>query len=1358
MSNIVNYPRAYDEVSHSGLNTTTWTSPDNILQSTDTFATGSYRDGKVPQQLYLYDFNLDLVESQVIKSVTFEVKLSCSNGVTVPAPSCFVNQGKAFSHSDTSYPNSIRVENNNLVSTYGNVYSYTVDWSELFRHDVDTNALNTDIFGVVLQFKENQASTNGYIYVEWVRCNVEYEQATYTFGAEPPFATRDWEAVTFSTVYKKGICRLPFYASISLHKSPLTSKGGTLKVDLPDGLRIDDASCTNCTWDGNTKTLNDLFKNDGSNAVYVQFTFTGTTNGYKEITFHGDGIGSWTYLLYIQKNGQITTESDEQVEITTNTCRKGAESIITVDARTYNTDGTASFEVGLPNQNAPYSIVPDMEHCDSEVSFSDVNLSNGRITFNVPKDKYVTVSFDIYFIPANVGVYTVEITAVDNFDLYTYDYTVEQPYFYVFNFNCKDTLVEGGRLVSTVDTGAYILPCRTVDDIVKVKKPTLAVKHFEDIDYIGCVKLKQTHYKPKSTFKDTLLNTTYKNKKYMGKKGAVDEDITLQVRLPPVDVTTVQGMVEMDKPIPINTNHLCFEGDALNHRGWAEIYSIKTDRVGNNPLWYDCDIDVKYITHNISSRFKINKGSRVSDYFLPNLLTPRFESGGDMGDAFYSSTTGTLGYNGDNVDVNRRNISVLDEGEYVKLRSQEPLNIKCKAIMDWTSTVNTETRDNHVSRIFRLIDKNTGNAVFEYEYYDFTHDGEDHSCRVIGRLLYKDAYKVVINRKINLYHDTTEDNSGTPLFGSELEFRLMSNILTIQDGGWSGKELLLEDITLTNGEYYLEVEVQNNNSDLDASPIIHYFNYQLLDLMITTEYNPYYENLLVSPFPVPNRNIIYTRDSEDGTIFFLEDDGTECSYNLSPYYQYHTGVSLESLEGIQLINLENNHNTLYITNGLIRVGVNRLNGKLTLYKYDRVSGQYILVSNLQLTKYDDMNINNFTDDKIEFQISDTVLTVWRGRPFVRVSHPTEDINFNDKYVRIYAEKVGDSTSAYPTDYELVDDTNLFPVCVGSKRLIKSDCIGTGTEEFTPSTTNLSLELLDTDNNNVSSIGISQPCRFHVWSGNLNPIEEVSFVVDGEMIPAKVYLDTAAYDDGQAPNYIEYTFDEIGEHTVQAIWTEVDGYDYALSSELTINVFDDTYNLTPQFGDELYFDEGSFDFLLTYGGSPAPKGKVVNITANGMDYPRATDSNGVVSLGNHLLPAEYIITANFCKAISDVDPEEYDPSQITVIDARASKSVKIKKAYTQVEVLDKNGTSITKTSVVKGEYVNCKLSDTQGNSLANDVITVTVNGVSYTRVTDSDGLARLNINLMANTYDLQVSFIGTDKYEPVVKNFELIVVD
>lgn len=1365
MSELTQYAKSYDEVTHSGVNSTTWKNLNNILQNTETFATGSYTNGKVPQQLYLYNFDLGLGENQSVKSVTFEVQLSCTNGVKVSAPVGFVNYGRSIGHNGLDFTNTIRVENTGQVSNYKTVYSYKVSNSQLAQYGLSKDVLNSELFGIILQFNENTTDKAGNLYLDWVRVRVEYESPYYVFGSDFPFTSRQVDA--YSVVlygfngksYSTGV-GLPFEATIQIQNmNSMTVKGGDkLQVDLPLGLHIIDASCTRCSWDNNTNTLT-LKDNGGSGVCFATFTFRGATSGYKQVTFHGEGIGSWTRWLYVQKNADLNAEADEQLVISTNECHKGAESIVTVDGKTFNSDGTADFEVLFPNQEQPYKIEANLDYCDTGVTVKSVDAPNGLITFNIPSGEFARFSFDVYFIPVTVGDATVEVNCLDNQNYYTYDYTVEEPYDYVFRFNTKDTLVDGGRLVSTVETGAYILPCKSVDgeSTIKVKKPTLTVKRFEDIDYIGCVKLKQTHYSPTSTFKDTLLNTYYKNKRYMGKKGAVDEDISLKVRLPPVDVTTVQGMIEMDKPIPINTNHRCFEGDALNHRGWAEIYSIKTDRVGNNPSWYDCDIDVKYLTHNINTRFKITKGSRVSDYFLPNLLKVKYEEGSDLAEAFNCSCSGTVGYNSDNVDPNRRNIVVLDEGEQFKIQSIDTLSIKCKSSLTWASTVNTETRDNHVTRIIRLVDKVTGNPVFEYEYYDFTHDGEDHSCRVIGRLLYKDTYKVIINRKLNLANDTTEDNEGTPLFGSTIVLELMSNKLTFEDNGWSGKELTVEDIELQTGEYYLEVELKNNNSDLDANPIIHYFNYSSSDLTLTNQYSPYYQNLLVSPFPVPTKDIIYTRESEDGTIFYLEDDGTECSYNLSPYYQYHTGVTLESLEGIQLINLENNHSVVYVTNGLIRVGFNRLNGKVTLYKFDRVSGQYILVSKLQLTKFDDMNINFFTDDKLELQVSDTVWTVWRGRPFVRVAHPTEDINLLDTYTRVYGERVGDIVSEHPTNFELVDDSNLFPSCVGSERLLKSDCVGVESVEFTPSLTNLSLELEDTTGTSISSLGVSQPCRFHVWSGNLNPIETVCFVVDGEVIPAVVYLDTAAYVDGQAPNYIEYWFSEIGEHTVQAVWTEVEGYDYALSPVKTVTVFDDTYKLTPVMDDSFYYNQGSFDFLLTLGGEPVGAGKVVNINVNGLDYPIATDSNGVVSLSNHLLVGEYTVEAVFCEALADTPVEDYNPSEITVVNAKASKKVTIKKSWSQVTVVNSSGEDITGTTVSKGSYVDAVLTDNQGNSLKGVVVTLTVNGVSYTRVTDPDGRARLNINLIANTYDLQVSFMGSNLYEPLVRNYELVVV-
>ena len=59
----------------------------------------------------------------------------------------------------------------------------------------------------------------------------------------------------------------------------------------------------------------------------------------------------------------------------------------------------------------------------------------------------------------------------------------------------------------------------------------------------------------------------------------------------------------------------------------------------------------------------------------------------------------------------------------------------------------------------------------------------------------------------------------------------------------------------------------------------------------------------------------------------------------------------------------------------------------------------------------------------------------------------------------------------------------------------------------------------------------------------------------------------------------------------------------------------------------------------------------------------------------------------------------------------------------------------------GTKFEAKLVDGQGKPFANQAITFNVHGVFYTRNTDANGIARLNINLMAGEY------IITSVYSP-----------
>ena len=79
---------------------------------------------------------------------------------------------------------------------------------------------------------------------------------------------------------------------------------------------------------------------------------------------------------------------------------------------------------------------------------------------------------------------------------------------------------------------------------------------------------------------------------------------------------------------------------------------------------------------------------------------------------------------------------------------------------------------------------------------------------------------------------------------------------------------------------------------------------------------------------------------------------------------------------------------------------------------------------------------------------------------------------------------------------------------------------------------------------------------------------------------------------------------------------------------------------------------------------------------------------------------------------------------------------------------KNSTSIVSSSstVVNGYDYSVTLKDNNGNVLSGKTLTFTFNGKSYTKTTDSKGVASLNINAKAGSYIIGVIFDGDELYE------------
>ena len=136
-------------------------------------------------------------------------------------------------------------------------------------------------------------------------------------------------------------------------------------------------------------------------------------------------------------------------------------------------------------------------------------------------------------------------------------------------------------------------------------------------------------------------------------------------------------------------------------------------------------------------------------------------------------------------------------------------------------------------------------------------------------------------------------------------------------------------------------------------------------------------------------------------------------------------------------------------------------------------------------------------------------------------------------------------------------------------------------------------------------------------------------------------------------------------------------------------------------------------LLNDVGEPVGAGVNVVFNINGVFYTRSTDSNGYAKMNINLGAGEYIITA------------EYNG-------LRASNNIKV------LPVLSANNLKMTYQD---GSKFVATLLDGQGNAYSGQTVRFNINGVFYDRVTDSNGQAKLNINLQAGTYTITSTYNG-----------------
>ena len=1061
-----------------------------------------------------------------------------------------------------------------MKSSSYEIIEYTMNEADLKKNGVTPAKLNREIMGIdflwrdpsfkqsnitkleneILNKSDKSSSTyRANVYVQWIRMKVVYDVPDYKVTFVNPIKdTSDIIATStilnrrdtdYTTVNNINTSYLPkglngtktdpfqvwndttFLLNVVV-KNPNVAKGKgdkVVKLDLPWGTEI--VGSPICEVGSFNKTTNEWTIPIGSKVEYTcELKLKSHKNGLSDIraTLNTSSTSSVAdYYYRVNQNEWDGGLNDIRIEAN-NTARKYTKTCVTISIHGQSNDAVANYTIpNLPIIDGAFTL---MEELTTE-GVSIASQTQNSLSLNVPSGE---AEFDAIlhycFYPTAVGTLNFAVIDEEN-NRYTKPLDVLESYTYKFGdttgevssdvyeigFSPSDIYIGNHRIASDLEGDVTVIPCIAddVDASMVSSECRINMSIWEELDYIGCIPLEHLHFDPKSTMKDTLLNQTYKNKKYMGKKLATDEDITLNVRLHPKQVTTLQGLLKMDKPIPINANHKCFEGDALNHRGWCELYGVKVEET--NPRWYKCDIDVKYLTHNLNTRFKITRAGDVSDYEFPQLMAETYSSGDDLSlDNIYFDvdTDGTFYYNED-ADANERNTFNIDNGQHILITTAKPISHSSAVSFEWTSVLIDEIRENNVSRIIRLVDK-TGKIYFQYQYDNIQVSDDDVTAEVKYWVLEDNDELVDYNTtrditfRYNATDSTQEDTNenaefteeedvdlietGDAHFGTDTTLSISNNKLKLVDSGFNGKEITIDGINLKGEQYYYQVEWINNNADAETSDVDCIFDFTVQDTILTSTYAESYGDLVVSPFPVPNKKIVFTRDAEEGTIFYYKDDEEEFSYINEPYYQYMNGTNLLA-DGIEVFDIDYGYEVVHIQNGLVRLGFNRLTGAMYLGKFDTQSSEYITTHQFYLEKFDDINVNALSDDKIEVQASDCTFTIYRGHPYIKIKHELEDIYIDTVFNRVWAEQTGESESlGVPAYWDLLNDANLLPLCVTGDKGLKSSCVETSEPR--------SIDRLDTSITLTDVSQIENDTTFTIDTSTVNYSDEV-YLEDGE---------------------------------------------------------------------------------------------------------------------------------------------------------------------------------------------------------------------------------------------------------------------
>ncbi len=156
------------------------------------------------------------------------------------------------------------------------------------------------------------------------------------------------------------------------------------------------------------------------------------------------------------------------------------------------------------------------------------------------------------------------------------------------------------------------------------------------------------------------------------------------------------------------------------------------------------------------------------------------------------------------------------------------------------------------------------------------------------------------------------------------------------------------------------------------------------------------------------------------------------------------------------------------------------------------------------------------------------------------------------------------------------------------------------------------------------------------------------------------------------------------------------------------------------------------YLKDNDGNPI-SGKNITVNIAGKEYTKTTNKNGAISLKFSSYLGKYALKAKF------EGDSDYLPS-------KNSFTINFYRYETKI--------TVTSKSIARGKYFYAYLRNSSGKVIANQTITITLNGKKYTKTTNSKGKISLKLTDPAGKYAFKIKFAGSTSYMPSNRSFTL----